>query len=551
MLTELHINNVLLIKKLSLSFSNGFSVFTGETGAGKSILLDSLALALGERANFSLIRQGAEQGIITAVFNNEHELITGFLTSQNLPVEESIIIRRVLHIDGKSRAFINDVPVSVALLRKLGEKLLDIHGQFDNYRLINPAYHQDILDSFLPTKEILNNVAKAYENYLVARDLLESTKEEVSRLVAEKDYIEYSLNELLELKPYENEEQELALKRVVLNNSQRLEDIFSDIRKELVGSTMLKKLHKVLKQVDNAKKILGDTPAIEEFLNSVDATYTQLSNTIETFEDLASSLDFSKEELHALEERLIELRTIAKKHNTTSNHLTKLIDEFQEKLHSMDISDKQLLALQEDEKEKYDIYLNYARKLTALRQETAIKVASKVNKELEFLKLPHGEFKVVVLPDNYSKKGQDKVIFQVKTNKGSNFGDLNKIASGGEMARFMLALKMVLAEVDVISTLILDEIDIGVGGDVADAIGVRLANLANNIQTIVVTHSHQVASKGRNHYLVAKNIYNDDTITTVQLLNYQERVQEIARMLSGSIISQEALATATNLLENK
>lgn len=217
----------------------------------------------------------------------------------------------------------------------------------------------------------------------------------------------------------------------------------------------------------------------------------------------------------------------------------------------MDLGDKHLLVLEKEKTEKYNIYLNYAKELTELRQETALRVATKVNKELEFLKLPHGEFKILVLPDNYSKTGQDRVVFQVKTNKGSNFGDLNKIASGGEMARFMLALKMVLAEVDVISTLILDEIDIGVGGEVADAIGVRLANLANNIQTIVVTHSHQVASKGGIHYLVAKNIHNDDTITTVQLLNYPERVQEIARMLSGSAISQEAVATAISLLQNK
>lgn len=551
MLTELHINNVLLIKKLSLSFSSGFSVFTGETGAGKSILLDSLALALGERANFSLIRKGAEQGTISAVFYNEHEVIKDFLKAHNLPIDENIIIRRVLQIDGKSRAFINDVPVSVALLRNLGEKLLDIHGQFDNYRLINSTYHQDILDSFLPSKEILKKVMLAYEDYLLAKTLYESTKEEVASLIAEKDYIEYSLNELVNLNPYENEEQELALKRVVLNNAQRLEDIFSDIRKELVDSAILKRLHKVLKQVDSAKKILGETVEIEEFVNSVDATYVQLSNTVENFEDLASSLNFSQEELHSLEERLIDLRTIAKKHNITTDNLTGLIVEFQEKLQAMDISDKKLLALKEEEQEKYNIYLNYAKELTALRKKTALTVAYKVNAELEFLKLPHGEFKILVLPDSYSKKGQDKVVFQVKTNKGSDFGDLNKIASGGEMARFMLALKMVLAEVDVISTLILDEIDIGVGGDVADAIGVRLANLANNIQTIVVTHSHQVASKGTKHYLVAKNIHNDDTITTVQLLNYQERVQEIARMLSGSVISQEALATATNLLQNK
>lgn len=551
MLTELHINNVLLIKKLSLSFSSGFSVFTGETGAGKSILLDSLALALGERANFSLIRKGAEQGTISAVFYNEHEVIKDFLKAHNLPIDENIIIRRVLQIDGKSRAFINDVPVSVALLRNLGEKLLDIHGQFDNYRLINSTYHQDILDSFLPSKEILKKVMLAYEDYLLAKTLYESTKEEVASLIAEKDYIEYSLNELVNLNPYENEEQELALKRVVLNNAQRLEDIFSDIRKELVDSAILKRLHKVLKQVDSAKKILGETLEIEEFVNSVDATYVQLSNTVENFEDLASSLNFSQEELHSLEERLIDLRTIAKKHNITTDNLTGLIVEFQEKLQAMDISDKKLLALKEEEQEKYNIYLNYAKELTALRKKTALTVAYKVNAELEFLKLPHGEFKILVLPDSYSKKGQDKVVFQVKTNKGSDFGDLNKIASGGEMARFMLALKMVLAEVDVISTLILDEIDIGVGGDVADAIGVRLANLANNIQTIVVTHSHQVASKGTKHYLVAKNIHNDDTITTVQLLNYQERVQEIARMLSGSVISQEALATATNLLQNK
>lgn len=551
MLTELHINNVLLIKKLSLSFSSGFSVFTGETGAGKSILLDSLALALGERANFSLIRKGAEQGTISAVFYNEHEVIKDFLKAHNLPIDENIIIRRVLQIDGKSRAFINDVPVSVALLRNLGEKLLDIHGQFDNYRLINSTYHQDILDSFLPSKEILKKVMLAYEDYLLAKTLYESTKEEVASLIAEKDYIEYSLNELVNLNPYENEEQELALKRVVLNNAQRLEDIFSDIRKELVDSAILKRLHKILKQVDGAKKILGETVEIEEFVNSVDATYVQLSNTVENFEDLASSLNFSQEELHSLEERLIDLRTIAKKHNITTDNLTGLIVEFQEKLQAMDISDKKLLALKEEEQEKYNIYLNYAKELTALRKKTALTVAYKVNAELEFLKLPHGEFKILVLPDSYSKKGQDKVVFQVKTNKGSDFGDLNKIASGGEMARFMLALKMVLAEVDVISTLILDEIDIGVGGDVADAIGVRLANLANNIQTIVVTHSHQVASKGTKHYLVAKNIHNDDTITTVQLLNYQERVQEIARMLSGSVISQEALATATNLLQNK
>lgn len=549
MLKSLHIKNIVLIKDIKIDFFDGFSVFSGETGAGKSILLDSLSLALGERANFNLIRNGEKQAEVLAVFsvNKSHKSIE-LLHNNSIEAIDEIIIRRIITLDGRSKCYINDVTVTVSFLRQVGATLIDIHGQFDNQRLINQHFHKEILDSFLTDKFLLKNVKYSFDSYKEAKKNYDVKLQDIEELEKEREYIEYSLEELEALNPQEYEEKELLEKKYIMANGKKILANFIDIEKNMVTSGILSYIHKSIKTLDAIKMLLPENEEVDNLIDTFDGAYIKVQESVENFDSFRNTLDFNESELNSIEERIMDIRALAKKHRVLPDDLPKLKEDFEEKLLLLKKSNSFVGSIKEDLDKKYEDFKNLAQQLSKERQKVAKLVDAKVNDELAFLKLSGAEFKTVIDQEIENENGIDKVVFKVRTNKGSDFGELNKVASGGEMARFMLALKIVLAEVDIIGTIILDEIDIGVGGEVAEAIGQRLLYLSEQIQTIVVTHSHQVASKGEHHYKVLKEEANNEITSKLSLLTTEQRIEEIARMLSGAEITEAARATAISLL---
>lgn len=549
MLRSLHIKHIVLIKDLKIDFFNGFSVFSGETGAGKSILLDSLSLTLGERANFNLIRYGEDKAEVTAIFSvSTNHLSLELLKENSIEVIDEIIIRRIISTDGKSKSFINDTPVSVTFLRQIGATLIDIHGQFDNQRLINQNFHRDILDSFPSDKSLILQVKSAWEDYKTSQKNYDAKLQEIIELEKEREYIEYSLDELVALNPQENEEKELLEKKHLMSNGKKIIGNLIDVEKNIISSGILSSLHKSMRALDNTKSLIPDNEDIDKLIDLFDNAYTKVGESIDGFENFRDSLNFDENELNYVEERIMDLRSIAKKHRILSEDLPKLREDFEEKLLLLKKSNNLVDDIKNELDNKYNNFKKLAEKLSEQRKQSAEYVDKKVNSELAFLKLSTAEFKTSIENEIEGEFGIDKVVFKVRTNLGADFGDLNKVASGGEMARFMLALKIVLAEVDIIGTIILDEIDIGVGGEVAEAIGQRLLYLSEKIQTIVVTHSHQVASKGEHHYKVLKETIDNQVFSKLSLLSSEARIEEIARMLSGAEITEQARATAITLL---
>jgi DNA repair protein RecN (Recombination protein N) len=550
MLISLHIKNVVLIKDLTLNFEDGFSVFTGETGAGKSILLDSLSLALGERANFSLIKKNEDYAEVIAVFVLKEEVIKNLLKENVIPLEdENLIIKRILHIDGKSKCFINDKPVSVTFLRQIGALLIDIHGQFDNQKLLNPSLHREILDSFLPNKDILVAVSQSFNKFKALQTEYLEKQAHINNITAEKEYLEYSLKELIELNPQENEAKELAEQRILLNNSVKIKESIDKLEHSFSHADIISSLNKIIKQVNATKHILGENPYLDDLDSLLTEVYEKIDLAQNIVSDIEKNYSFNPYDLAKVEERLFSLKSIAKKHQVSPENIENLIIDFKNKIDEINASENNLQALEQEVENALQNFQKLASLLSKERHKVAEILNVKINSELAFLKLNGALFKTVIEEVASNSNGTDKIIFQVKTNQGADFGELNKIASGGEMSRFMLAMKVVLAEVDIINTIILDEIDMGVGGEVAEAIGNRLLFLSKNIQTMVVTHSHQVASRGQFHYKVIKETVMGETTSKVVSLDASQRINEIARMISGQEVTEEAKATAKKLLE--
>ncbi|MFL1781343.1 DNA repair protein RecN [Candidatus Hepatincolaceae symbiont of Richtersius coronifer] len=548
MLKELHIKNVILIKDLKVKFKEGLSVFTGETGAGKSILLDSLSLILGERFNTSFIRKNQEFAGIVAIFDITNHPVQGFLKENFIEFSDELIIRRIISLDGKSKNFVNDIPASINFLKTIGSTLLDIHGQFDNQKLLNPAVHRDILDSFLPNKSLVDFVYSLYGEYKNLQKEYEQQQHSIANLFKEKEYIEYSIDEMENLKLVSGEAKTLLEQKIMLNSANRIKNQLDVVEDTLISKNIGSILNKALKQLDGVKSLVKDNSEVDVIISLLESSYTNFAEGLNTFLALRNSLDFSESTLQEVEERLMSLKTVARKHNVNVENLPQTLQDFKIKLEDLNKARFSLEDIEKNLQIKQKEFTEQANILSQARKETALLLDRKINAELTFLKLQDGEFHALIEDAPEGPYGKNKVIFKVRTNKGSDFGDINKIASGGEMARFMLALKIILAEVDTINTIILDEIDIGVGGEVAEAIGNRLLYLAQRIQTIVVTHSHQVASKGTYHYKVIKNNDNNEVTTRLVLLDNNERIEELARMLSGAQITEEARATAASFL---
>jgi DNA repair protein RecN (Recombination protein N) len=548
MLRQLVIRDVVLIDRLTLDFGDGLGVLTGETGAGKSILLDSLGLALGMRADSGLVRSGQDSASVTAEF----DLVPGhpalaLLDEAGIEQEagEPLIFRRTLKADGGSRAFLGGGPVPAATLREAGSALVEIHGQHDDRGLLNPKGHRALLDSFGRIE--LSAVARAWARLSSLRAELDQVRRSAADADRDRDFLDHSIAELAKLEPVEGEEQMLAEKRAGMKQFARVQEDLDGLGTLFTGSDGgLSQLRQAARRLE---RIADAHPILSEALAALDRALVEGGEAEEKVIAAQRELTFSPEELDQAEARLFELRGLARKHRVEPDQLAELLDRMREQRQAIDAGESKIAELEQALTIAQGHYAEASAALTAARIAVARRLDHAVESELSPLKLEAARFRTVVAVGEPGPAGTDRVEFEVSTNPGAPFGALTRIASGGELSRFILALKVALAEEGGASTMIFDEIDRGVGGAVASAIGERLARLAIKSQLLVVTHSPQVAARASRHYRIEKSHSGEGTRTTVRLLDSDERREEIARMLSGAAVTKEARAQAARLLE--
>ncbi|GAA4039550.1 DNA repair protein RecN [Parerythrobacter jejuensis] len=556
MLTRLSIRNIVLIEALDLDFGRGLGVLTGETGAGKSILLDALGLVLGNRADSGLVRAGEGKASVTASFEFAQlpRPVAEALDEADIEIEEgeALLIRRQLKADGGSKAFINDQPVGVALLRTLAPALVELHGQHDDRGLVNPRGHRALLDRYAAHEEGADTdaVAQAWDEWRRTTEALAQAREEIEEAKAEQDLLIAHLAELTQLEPQAGEEERLANTRADMQKGERLAGDLEELRHVWEGSDApLAQLRSAARRLD---RIGAEHPLLAEALAALDRAVIEAGEAEDKLAAAAEALQHDPAALDAAETRLFELRALARKHRCEVDELPEKMRTFRAALDAIEGGEAELDALELAEREAGDVYRDAARKLHDQRVTAAQKLDAAVADELAPLKLDAARFRTDIqeLPEEkWNASGIDAVEFLIATNAGAGFAPLGKIASGGELSRFILALKVALAEQGGAATVIFDEIDRGVGGAVASAIGERLARLARDGQLLAVTHSPQVAARGGTHYMIAKSSEGTVTKTSVARLDDAGRQEEIARMLSGAEVTPEARAQADRLLE--
>jgi len=552
MLTRLSIRNVVLIEALDLDFSSGLGVLTGETGAGKSILLDALGLALGARADSGLVRSGEDQASVTASFEFDRlpAPIRTILSEAEIDVEpgEPLLIKRRVKADGGSKAFINDQPVGAALLRELSGHLVELHGQHDDRGLVNPRGHRMLLDRF--AKADVVGVEAAWQAWRKAEDALDAARARIVKAAEDRDLLLAHLAELTALEPEVGEEEQLAGARTAMQKGEKLTDDLEALRKLWAGSdSALATLRSAARRLD---RIAEEHPLLAEALGALDRAVIEAGEAEDKLERAAEALAHDPAALDRIETRLFELRAAARKHQCQVDDLPHRMREMRHALDGIEGGEAELAALEAAAQAGATVYRAKAEALSALRQDAALRLDAAVAGELIPLKLDAAKFRTAVTSqpeERWGPAGMDAVEFLISTNPGAPFAPLAKIASGGELSRFILALKVALAEEGGAATVIFDEIDRGVGGAVASAIGERLARLADGGQLLAVTHSPQVAARGGRHYVIAKSSEGTVTRTSVHLLDANGRQEEIARMLSGAEVTPEARAQADRLLE--
>ncbi|HEY4166240.1 MAG TPA: DNA repair protein RecN [Reyranella sp.] len=551
MLVGLTVQNIVLIDRLELGFAAGLTALTGETGAGKSILLDALGLALGARAEGGLVRVGATQASAIAEFNlpKDHP-VHAQLEEQGIEPDDMLILRRQLGADGKSRAFVNDQPVSVALLRKLGEMLIEIEGQFEAHGLLDPATHRTHLDAFGGLEAQAARTAAAYRTFRDAKDALAEANAELEKARADEDYLRHAAGELELADPQPDEETALVAERQQLMHREQLLEAIEGAHGELAGErgadrAMAAAARRLQRLVDKAG------PGLEPVMSALDRSAAELVEAVSGLQRLAADLDADPNRLEKLDDRLNLLRELARKHRIAVTALPGLLADLRRRLALIEGRSADLGALKQATEKAGAEYRAAAETLSAARVKTAKAMDNAVNKELPPLKLDKARFatKLEKLDEaDWGEGGWDRIVFQVATNPGAAPGAINRIASGGELARFMLALKVTLAANQPVPTLIFDEVDAGIGGATAAAVGERLRRLSKRVQVLVITHSPQVAALAQHHLRVEKRSAKGKTSTATVPLDNAERREEIARMLSGATVTDEARAAADKLL---
>jgi DNA repair protein RecN (Recombination protein N) len=552
MLIQLTIRDIVLIDRLDLVFAGGLSVLTGETGAGKSILLDAFALALGGRGDGSLVRHGLPQGQVTAVFDIAVDHPARRLAaSSDIDIDGDLILRRVQYADGRTRAFVNDQPVSVQALKAIGGALVEIHGQHDDRALVDPAEHRALLDAFGGLGAEVTAVRDAYARLSQARTALKLHTERMETARKETDFLRHAVEELTKLAPEPGEEERLAERRQAMMQAEKVAKELAEAFDAVAGSSSpVPVLSAAVRRLE--RRATQAPQLVDPCVKALDAALVALDDARGVLESALREADFDPRELETAEERLFALRGAARKYDVPADDLAALRERYAGDLAGIDAGEAELVALEAAVSEAETLYADRARQLSAARRATAQTLDAAVAAELPPLKLERARFITRVDVDEAARlpDGYDRVEFWVETNPGTRPGPLMKVASGGELSRFMLALKVVLADRGSAPTLVFDEIDTGVGGAVADAIGARLGRLARQVQVIAVTHAPQVAARALSHFLIAKEAAAADRVATrVVPLAAETRREEIARMLAGATITEEARAAAARLLE--
>ena len=549
MLTNLNISNIVLIEKLNLEFGPGLNVLTGETGAGKSILMDALSLALGARSDIGLIRHGCETAAVSANFDIVPDAAKSILAEFDIEFTDGLILRRTLSADGKSKAWINDVPVSIKTLKQIGDTLIEIHGQFANHTLLNQSSHRKTLDTFL-----LNNInnfstlfAKIKEDYQLynsAKNRLQELQEMLERSATERDFLAHNVNELQKLNPQIGEEEELSNRRNAIINQEKNIAILSDAIQALNprGNSLESQIFNVAHIL---QRIKGDENPYSEQIDKLYEIAENISQIAESLEPESADTDT----VDSIEERLFAIRAAARKHRVTADELPNLLEQMSAQLNAIDNSDAELKKITDTTNILRIEFEKSATALHELRTQGANILRERLLSELPDLKLGNADFMLEISQCAPSASGTDDVTFMIKTNPGSPFAPLHRAASGGELARLMLAMRVVLADNNNDIAFVFDEIDTGISGATASAVGARLNKLAQSGQALVITHSAQVAGYADRHFKISKTVTDNKTTTSVHEISENDRINEIARIISGAEITPESITMAQTLIK--
>ena len=553
MLRELRIKNIVLIEALNIEFKPGLSVLTGETGTGKSILLDSLGLVLGNRSDFSLIRTGESQASVTAIFDfPQSHSIFKILKKYDINYDSELIIRRDIRKDGKSKCLVNDILISRSALVEITDQIIEVQGQFEDRGLLNTNTHLTLLDAFAKHDNLLLNTKKTFEDQNNFKKKIHESEIEYNKNLDNQLWLRDSLEQLNLIKPETGEEEQINKKRNIILNQEKVIISINEIKDIIEQDNGLEDLANRIFKILDSIQLVSSSKLLEglEIIKKSSVELEELKNIInnEIFQST-----YVPESLENLDDRLHELRTQARKHNCEIEELNSIKLTLQKDLDKIDNNKSFIDNLQQEYQEAKLKYINASNLLSESRKKEATLLSKEINKELPYLKLENAKFNIEVKDlnnDDFSNKGIDKVIFTACTNVGIGMQPINKIASGGELSRFLLAIKCVLETNIHNRTLLFDEIDSGIGGSVANAVGIRLAKLGKAYQTIIVTHSPQVSSKGDHHYLIEKNTTDGVTYSKVSELLGNDRIEEIARMLSGNIVTPEAREAAYQLVND-
>lgn len=550
MLVGLNISNIVLIEKLNLEFGRGLNILTGETGAGKSILMDALSLALGARSDVGLVRHGCDMASVIAEFDSAPLVVSELLANFDIDCADGVILRRTLSVDGKSRAWINDTPVSVKTLKAVGDALVEIHGQFANHTLLNQSTHRHTLDLFAKNNidnfsNLLAATKVAYTKYHDAQNRLGELHELLNRADAEREFLEHNVAELKSLNVQPGEEQELTNQRATMMNAEKNAAILGEALEALNprGNSLDSQLFAVAHIL---QRVRGDENPYQE---QIDKLY-DLAESVANITQSLTPENTDAVDIDSLEERLFAIRAAARKHRVSADELPTRLAEMSQQLATIDNSDaelKKLTTLVSQYKSEFDAA---ASALSAARKVAADNLRAQLLRELPDLKLGSADFMVQMDECPACGLGADDITFMIKTNPGSPFAPLHRAASGGELARLMLAMRVVLAASEDLLTFVFDEIDTGISGATAAAVGLRLNKLAASSQALVITHSAQVAGYADRHFKISKSVINDSTITSVSEILASDRVNEIARIISGAEITDESITMAKTLIKN-
>lgn len=553
MLNSLHIKNLLLINSIELEFDRNFNVISGETGAGKSILLDCLSLCLGEKNNNVNVRKGEDKGSVSASFDITYNTKAKELLKEIDVSSDELIIRRTISTSGKSQAYINDEPTSLNFLKKVSSSILEICGQHDYSSLMDRSYHIEILDEFGEHEDLLNDTKERFIELKEATEKLAEVKTRADETVKEEEFIKFVVSELNSFNPQKGEEQELSDKRILLQQSSKIRESLNSAYTQISENNVLQNIYaaqKVISKITATINVESLKTNLQDIHNTLEKSAIELEDATSRLDEINTSGEFNTDNIETLEDRLFGIRELARKYRKQPDELVEYLSELQEKLKLIESFDDVLKELQEKQKLAEDNYIKAAQKLSQKRKKTAEKLEKEVSAKFPELKMGGAKFKVEIEnkeKESWNESGFDKIIFTASTNPGQPFNEIGKVASGGELSRLMLSIKVAISKTKSSSCIIFDEIDTGIGGATAEAVGKSLNELGDNVQVISITHQPQVASKAKTHFIVQKESAKGETKISVKKLTANESNEEIARMLSGDTITKEARAAALKL----